>query len=106
LAEPGRSAEHSRSPFRKSSSGRDRPSAHTRGAVGADAIVYFHKEQLPLLAVWGTNAPYFLLVGATASKRDLPNADIRFYKTSHFALETHAHDIVPVIHAFLDKNVK
>jgi len=67
---------------------------------------YFRKEQPALLAVWGKKDPYFLPAGATAWKRDLPNADIRFYDTGHFALETHAHDIVPVIQAFLDKNLK
>lgn len=67
---------------------------------------YFRKEQPPLLAVWGKNDPYFLPAGATAWKRDLPNADVKFYETGHFALETHAKEIIPVIHAFLDKNIK
>ncbi|MDQ2821762.1 MAG: alpha/beta hydrolase [Pseudomonadota bacterium] len=67
---------------------------------------YFRKHQPPLLAVWGKNDPYFLPAGATAWKRDLPEADIRFYDTGHFALETHATEIIPVIRAFLDKNIK
>jgi pimeloyl-ACP methyl ester carboxylesterase len=67
---------------------------------------YFRKEHPPLLAVWGKNDPYFLPAGATAWKRDLPNADIRFYDTGHFALETHAQEIIPVIQAFLGKNIK
>jgi pimeloyl-ACP methyl ester carboxylesterase len=67
---------------------------------------YFRKEQPPLLAVWGKHDPYFLPAGAEAWKRDLPHADIRFYDTGHFALETHAKEIIPVIHAFLYKNIK
>jgi pimeloyl-ACP methyl ester carboxylesterase len=67
---------------------------------------YFRQQQLPLLAVWGKNDPFFLPAGAQAWKRDLPNADIRFYDTGHFALETHAREIGPVIRAFLDKNIK
>lgn len=67
---------------------------------------YFRKQQPPLLAVWGKKDPYFLPAGATAWKRDLPNADIRFYETGHFALETHARDIIPAIHTFLEKNIK
>ncbi len=65
---------------------------------------YFREYQPPLLAVWGKNDPFFLPAGAEAWKRDLPNADIRFYNTGHFALETHGREIIPVIHEFLDKN--
>lgn len=67
---------------------------------------YFREKQPPLLAVWGRHDPYFLPAGAEAWKRDIPHADIRFYDTGHFALETHASDIIPVIHAFLDCNIK
>ncbi|MEI7239771.1 MULTISPECIES: alpha/beta fold hydrolase [Pectobacterium] len=67
---------------------------------------YFREKQPPLLAVWGRHDPYFLPAGAEAWKRDIPHADIRFYDTGHFALETHANDIIPVIHAFLDDNIK
>ena len=67
---------------------------------------YFRKEKPPLLAVWGKNDPYFLPAGAEAWKRDIPNAEVRFYDTGHFALETHAKEIIPVIRAFLDKNLK
>ncbi|AIA72293.1 alpha/beta fold hydrolase [Pectobacterium atrosepticum] len=67
---------------------------------------YFREQQPPLLAVWGRHDPYFLPTGAEAWKRDIPHADIRFYDTGHFALETHGNDIIPVIHAFLDDNIK
>jgi pimeloyl-ACP methyl ester carboxylesterase len=67
---------------------------------------YFRKEQPPLLAVWGRNDPYFLPAGAKAWKRDIPNADVRFYDTGHFALETHAKEMIPVIRAFLEKNIQ
>ena len=67
---------------------------------------YFRKEKPPLLAVWGKNDPYFLPAGAQAWKRDIPEADVRFYDTGHFALETHGKEIIPVIRAFLDKSIK
>lgn len=67
---------------------------------------YFREKQPPLLAVWGENDPYFLPAGAQAWTRDIPGADIRFYDTGHFALETHGNEIIPAIRAFLDKNVK
>jgi len=66
---------------------------------------YFRKEQPPLLAVWGRNDPYFLPAGALAWQRDMPAADVRFYDTGHFALETHGAEIIPVIRAFLDKHI-
>jgi pimeloyl-ACP methyl ester carboxylesterase len=66
---------------------------------------WFRDRQPPLLAVWGQNDPYFLPAGAKAWKRDIPDADIRFYDTGHFALETHGQEIIPVIRAFLDSHI-
>lgn len=67
---------------------------------------YFRQYQPPLLAVWGKNDPFFLPAGAEAWKRDIPKADIRFYDTGHFALETHGKAIIPVIREFLEKNIR
>ncbi|WP_321956213.1 alpha/beta fold hydrolase [Paraburkholderia bannensis] len=61
---------------------------------------YFREHQPPLLAIWGKNDPFFLPPGAEAYKRDLPNADVRFLDTGHFALETHARDIADAIIEF------
>src|SRR6202167_3976868 len=54
---------------------------------------YFRKHQPPLLAVWGKNDPFFLPAGAEAFKRDIPDAQVHFYDTGHFALETHSREI-------------
>jgi len=62
---------------------------------------YFRKYQPPLLAVWGKNDPFFLPAGAEAFKRDIPTAQVHFYDTGHFALETHAAEIATKIHDFL-----
>jgi pimeloyl-ACP methyl ester carboxylesterase len=51
--------------------------------------------------VWGKNDPFFLPAGAEAFKRDLPDADVRFVDTGHFALETHAGEIATAIGQFL-----
>ncbi|AXF05249.1 alpha/beta fold hydrolase [Paraburkholderia hospita] len=64
---------------------------------------YFRTHQPPFLAVWGKNDPFFLPPGAEAFKRDLPNADVRFFDTGHFALETHAADIAAAITGFLTR---
>ena len=62
---------------------------------------YFRDKQPALLAVWGRNDPFFLPAGAEAFRRDLPKAEIRFFDTGHFALETHAAEIGAAIRAFL-----
>ena len=62
---------------------------------------YLRKNQPPVLAVWGKNDPFFLPAGAEAFKRDVPKADVRFFDTGHFALETHAAEIAEAIEQFL-----
>ena len=62
---------------------------------------YFRKYKPPFLAVWGKNDPFFLPAGAEAFKRDIPNADVRFFDTGHFALETHCDEIASAIREFL-----
>ncbi len=64
---------------------------------------YFRERRPPLLAVWGKNDPFFLPAGAEAFRRDVPNAEIRFYDTGHFALETHAREIGAAIRDFLSR---
>ncbi|MGJ7037030.1 pimeloyl-ACP methyl ester carboxylesterase [Shinella sp. BE166] len=62
---------------------------------------YFREHQPRLLAIWGDKDPFFLPPGAEAYKRDLPNAQIQFLDTGHFALETHANEIADAIRVFL-----
>ena len=64
---------------------------------------YFRKHRPPFLAVWGKNDPFFLPPGAEAFKRDIPEADVRFFDTGHFALETHATEIAAAIRGFLQE---
>ncbi len=62
---------------------------------------YFREHQPKLLAIWGEKDPFFLPPGAEAYKRDLPNAQVRFLDTGHFALETHVEEIATAIADFL-----
>jgi pimeloyl-ACP methyl ester carboxylesterase len=62
---------------------------------------YFRKHRPPFLAVWGKNDPFFLPPGAEAFKRDIPGAEVRFFDTGHFALETHCDEIAAAIRGFL-----
>jgi pimeloyl-ACP methyl ester carboxylesterase len=62
---------------------------------------YFRQHKPQFLAAWGKNDPFFLPAGADAFKRDIPDADVRFFDTGHFALETHCDEIALVIRQFL-----
>lgn len=64
---------------------------------------YFRDQKPMMLAVWGSQDPYFLPAGAEAYKRDNPNASVKFYRTGHFALETHYKEIGADILLFLSK---
>ncbi len=65
---------------------------------------YLRAHRPPLLAVWGKNDPFFLPAGAEAFRRDQPAAEIHFYDTGHFALETHATEIAAAIREFLNRS--
>jgi hypothetical protein len=66
---------------------------------------YFAAKRPPFLAVWGKNDPFFLPPGAEAFRRDIPNAEVHFYDTGHFALETHVEEIGAKIGEFLGRTV-
>jgi len=64
---------------------------------------YFRKYRPPFLAAWGKKDPFFLPPGAEAFKRDIPAAQVRFFDTGHFALETHCYEIAAAIREFLPR---
>lgn len=64
---------------------------------------YLRVKKPSLLAVWGKNDPFFLPPGAEAFKRDNPNADVHFFDTGHFALETNCREIADTIRKFLSR---
>ena len=63
---------------------------------------YFRKSKPPLLAIWGKNDPFFIPAGAEAFRKDLPNAQVQFLDTGHFATETHVVEIAAAMREFLD----
>lgn len=65
---------------------------------------YLREYQPPLLATWGKNDVSFILAGAKAFKKDLPNAEIHLLDSGHFALETHANEIGELMLNFLRNN--
>jgi pimeloyl-ACP methyl ester carboxylesterase len=66
---------------------------------------YFRTHRPPLLAIWGRNDPFFLPAGAEAYRRDIPDAEVRFLDTGHFALETHAAEVAVAIRSFLERSM-
>src|SRR5262249_41907779 len=66
---------------------------------------YFRTHRPPLLAIWGKNDPFFLPQGAEAYHRDIPDAEVRFLDTGHFALETHSAEICAAMRNFLGRVV-
>jgi pimeloyl-ACP methyl ester carboxylesterase len=66
---------------------------------------YFRTHQPPLLAQWGKHDPFFVYAGAEAFRRDLPDAEVILYDSSHFALETHLNEMVADLRPFLKKHV-
>jgi len=65
---------------------------------------YFRKSQPPLLAIWGKNDPFFIPAGAEAFRKDLPNAQVQFLDTGHFAIATHVVEIGAAMSEFLEAN--
>jgi pimeloyl-ACP methyl ester carboxylesterase len=64
---------------------------------------WLRKHTPPALIVWGENDPFFTEAGARAYRRDLPDAELHLFDTGHFALETHAEEIAPLVAGFLDR---
>jgi len=65
---------------------------------------YFRKAKPPLLAIWGQNDPFFIPAGAEAFRKDIPNAQVQFLDTGHFALETHVVEIAAAMKEFFEAN--
>jgi pimeloyl-ACP methyl ester carboxylesterase len=77
----------------------------TNVALYPDFHAYFRAHQPPALILWGENDPIFLPEGARAFLRDLPEAELHFFDTGHFALEDKAAEMIPVMRDFLARNL-
>ena len=65
---------------------------------------YLREYKPPLLAVWGKNDPSFIPAGAEDFKKDVPNAEIHFVNSGHFALESCCDEIANLIIKTFNKN--
>jgi pimeloyl-ACP methyl ester carboxylesterase len=66
---------------------------------------YLRDHRPPALILWGENDPIFLPDGARAYLRDLPDAELHFFDTGHFALEDKADEMIPLMRDFLARNL-
>ena len=64
---------------------------------------YLRTYKPELLAVWGKNDPSFIPAGAEAFRRDLPDAEIHFVDSGHFALESCCEEIAGLINSLMVK---
>jgi hypothetical protein len=77
------------------------PSPANRGGDPGDAGTA--DDDLAVHARRPRHDPLFLPAGAEAFKRDIPDAEVRFLDTGHFALETHVEEIAGAIGEFLTR---
>ncbi len=62
---------------------------------------YLRSQRPPTVVVWGKYDPSFIVDGATAYRRDVPDAEIHLLEAGHFALDEAADEIAVRIDAFL-----
>ena len=58
---------------------------------------WLRDSPVPVLAVWGKNDEIFDVAGATAFRRDAPQARIELLDGGHFLLESHLDEVVGII---------
>lgn len=66
---------------------------------------YFREHKPPTLVLWGKNDAIFVAAGAAPYRRDLPDAEVHYFDTGHFALETHGSEIAQLMGDFLQRQV-
>ncbi|WP_155372264.1 alpha/beta fold hydrolase [Catellatospora vulcania] len=64
---------------------------------------WLREHRPPTLVLWGTGDAFFLVPGARAYLRDLPDAELHLFATGHFALEECLPEIAPLIAGFLER---
>lgn len=64
---------------------------------------WLREQRPPTLVVWGKGDPFFLVPGAHAYARDVPDAEVHILDAGHFALETHSAEIAMLIDEFLSR---
>jgi pimeloyl-ACP methyl ester carboxylesterase len=66
---------------------------------------WLREHRPPTLVAWGANDPSFIAAGASAFRRDLPDAEIHLLDAGHFALDEKTDEIAGLILRFMAKHV-
>ena len=66
---------------------------------------WLRTQRPPVLVVWGKNDPIFTPEGATAFRRDVPDAEVHFFDTGHFAMEEELSPIAAAIEEFHQRRI-
>ncbi len=64
---------------------------------------FIRKQQYPALIIWGRHDAGFIVPGALAYLRDLPNAELHLLDAGHFAVEEKTREIALLILQFMDE---
>lgn len=64
---------------------------------------FMREKKLPTLIVWGKNDPAFIVAGANAYLRDVPEAELHLLDAGHFAVEEKAVEIAQYIYGFMGR---
>jgi len=67
---------------------------------------WMREHKPPTLVVWGGNDPSFIAPGATAFRRDLPDAEIHLLDAGHFAFDEKVDEIATLMLQFLHRHLK
>jgi pimeloyl-ACP methyl ester carboxylesterase len=62
---------------------------------------YLREHQPPLLVLWGKYDPSFMVEGAHAYKRDVPDAQVHLLEAGHFALDEACDEVASLTRRFL-----
>ncbi len=65
---------------------------------------WLRAHQLPTLVMWGRHDQAFLVPGALAFRRDLPDARIEILDAGHFAMDTRLDQVASLTDGFLEAN--
>ena len=66
---------------------------------------YLREQRPPTLVLWGERDPAFIVDGARAYLRDVPQAELRLLDAGHFAVEERPVDVARAVMLFLDRHL-
>jgi pimeloyl-ACP methyl ester carboxylesterase len=65
--------------------------------------VWLREHRPPMLVLWGKYDPSFTVAGATAYRRDVPDAELHILDAGHFAMDEARDQIALLVRSFLGK---